>query len=226
MALYLITTPIGNLKDITDRAKEELDRVDLILAEDTRQTAKLLKHLKIDDYEITTYNDQNKHRKIPQIITQLQQGKEVGLVSNAGSPVISDPGYELVKMAIKQKVEIISIPGPTALTTALVVSGFPPTRFSFLGFLPKSKAKKHSIFSSLNQTRDDIPTIIFYESPKRLISTLNVVQETFGNIQTVICRELTKKFEEKIRGDISEVIRTLQSRDEIKGEITVLIKLK
>ncbi len=226
MALYLITTPIGNLGDITQRAQETLGQVDLILAEDTRQTAKLLKHLKIDDYEITTYNDQNKHRKIPQIITQLQQGKEVGLVSNAGSPVISDPGYELVKMAIKQKVEIISIPGPTALTTALVVSGFPPTRFTFLGFLPKSKTKKTAIFKSLSQTKENIPTVIFYESPKRLIATLEVAHQVFGNLPTVICRELTKKFEEKIRGKLVEVIDKLKQRDGIKGEITALIKLE
>jgi len=226
MALYLITTPIGNLRDITRRAKEELSQMDLILAEDTRHTAKLLKHLNIDNYEITTYNDQNKQRKIPLIITLLKQGKNIGLVSNAGSPVISDPGYELVKRAISQKIDIISIPGPTALTSALVVSGFPPTRFTFLGFLPKSKAKKLSIFKSLNQTRDNIPTIIIYESPKRLIATLKEAQKAFGDISTVICRELTKKFEEKVRGDISEVIKTLQLREEIKGEITVLFKLK
>ncbi len=225
MSLYLISTPIGNISDLTYRAKETLADLDIILAEDTRETINLLNHYQISPSLLTTYNEQNKQRKIYQVIDWLKQGKKVGLVSNAGTPVISDPGYELVRLAVKENIDIIPIPGPTALISALTVSGFPPTRFVFLGFLPKSKNKKAEIFNQLNQSSGLIPTVIFYESPKRILKTLQLAETEFGSIPAVICRELTKKFEEKIRGNLKEILDNLKKRKEVKGEITVVFKL-
>lgn len=226
MALYIVSTPIGNLKDMTKRAKISLSKMDIILAEDSRKTSNLLKSYQISAPKLVTYNDHNKLEKIPEVISWLKQGKKVALVSNAGTPVVSDPGYELVKSAVKEDIDIIPIPGPTALIAALTVSGFPPTRFVFLGFLPKSKKKKTQIFNQLNQSSDLIPTVIFYESPKRILKTLKVAQKTLGNIEVVICRELTKKFEEKIRGDLEEALENLEKRQTMKGEITVVLKLE
>ncbi len=202
-----------------------MTEVDILLAEDTRKTTQLLNNYGIKPKKITAYNQENKHKKIPEVIQKLNQGESVGLVSNAGTPLISDPGYELVKLAVNQGVKLISIPGPSAVITALVVSGFPPTRFTFLGFLPKSGNKKSEIFKKLNQNKDLLPTVVFYESPKRILDTLKTMAETLGDIEIVICRELTKKFEEKIRGKLGEAIAELESRPEIKGEITVVCKL-
>lgn len=225
MALYIIPTPIGNLGDLTFRAKQTLASLDIILAEDPRRTIRLLNHYQVAGPDLTAFNDHNHQRKIPQIINWLKETKKIGLVSNAGTPVISDPGYRLVKAAIKENIPIIPLPGPTALITGLTASGFPPTRFSFLGFIPKGKKKKSKIFNQLVESKDLIPTIVFYESPKRLVSTLEVIQEELGNIPIVICREMTKKYEEFLRGNLDLVIDQLKKRSEIKGEVTVVIKL-
>ncbi len=226
MSLYVISTPIGNLGDITQRAKETLSEMDIVLAEDTRKTNQLFNHFQISGPSLTAYNEQNKQEKIPLVIKWLKEGRKVGLVSNAGTPLISDPGYQLVRLAVKERIEIIAIPGPSALITALVVSGFPPTRFVFLGFLPKSRGKKTKIFKNLLKTKNQLPTVVFYESPNRVIKTLQTVLKTAGDVQVVICRELTKKFEEKIRGTLKEVLEKLGQNEKIKGEITVVLKLK
>lgn len=226
MPLYIISTPIGNLDDLTLRAKKKLSEMEIILAEDTRKTGRLLSHFDISGPSLIFYDEHNQQQLNPKVINWLKQNKKIGLVSNAGTPLISDPGYNLVKQVIKLGMELIPIPGPTALITALVVSGFPPTRFSFLGFLPKSSSKKSKIFKELKKSKNLIPTIIFYESPNRLKKTLKIIEKELGNVSIVVCRELTKKFEEKIRGTTAEVIDNLNSREEIKGEVTVLIKLE
>ncbi len=226
MSLYIISTPIGNLGDMTERAKQTITEVDILAAEDTRKASNLINHFGLTASRLTAYNDQNKERKIPQILNWLAQGKKVGIISNAGTPLISDPGYQLVRQAVKQGHEIISIPGPTALITALVVSGFPPTRFAFLGFLPKSSSKKSEIFKNLDQNKDLLPTVVFYESPNRLVATLETILKTLGNIQVVICREMTKKYEQKIRGKTSQIIEKIQNQEKIRGEITIILKLK
>ncbi len=225
MPLYIISTPIGNLSDISERSKKTLEKVDLLLAEDTRKTVQLFDCFNLSLPKITSYNDRNKHQKIAEIINLLKKGQAVGLVSNAGTPLVSDPGYQLVRRAIEEGIQIISIPGPTALIQALLVSGFPPTRFCFLGFLTKSKKKKADIFNQLHENRQIIPTVIFYESPKRLISTLEIIQENLGNKSVVICRELTKKYEDKTRGTIIQVAAKLKKKKKIRGEVTVVLDL-
>jgi len=225
MSLYIISTPIGNMEDITDRAKKMLSQVDVILAEKTSKVDHLFSKLGIERPRITSYNEQNKYQKINQVINWLGENKDVGLVSEAGTPLVSDPGYELVRVVIKNNFEVKPVPGPSALIAALTVSGFPPTRFSFLGFLSKNKSKKKKIFRKLLVNKKLIPTIVFYESPQRVIKTLKLVKKVVGDVSVVVCRELTKKFEEKIRGNVSEVIGELERRKKVKGEITVVVRL-
>ena len=217
--LYVCGTPIGNLKDITLRALEILKKVDLIAAEDTRRTQKLLNYYEIDT-PLTSYHEHNAKQKKKRLLSKIKKGSEVALVSDAGMPTISDPGYELVKLLRAENIEIIPIPGPTAMTSALVVSGLATDRFVFEGFLPRKKGERKRYLQDLEaETR----TMIFYESPRRIVKTLRDILDVLGNRQIVVCRELTKKFEEKISGKVSELLAQFKT-DAPKGEIVIVLE--
>jgi 16S rRNA (cytidine1402-2'-O)-methyltransferase len=217
--LYICGTPIGNLEDITLRCLAILKEVDLIAAEDTRHTKILLNHYQIRKPS-TSYHKYSKEKKIEYILQLLKEGKKIALLSDAGMPGICDPGYEIINKAIENNINIIPIPGVSALTTALVVSGFAMQRFIFEGFIPRKKREKERFFLNL---KDEERTIVFYETPHRIKDTLLVIKEIIGDRRIVIARELTKKFEEIIRGNLSSVIDTLSSK-EVKGEITVVLE--
>ena len=215
--LYIASTPIGNLADITLRAIETLKTVDLIAAEDTRHTKILTSHYDIKT-PLTSFYEYNKITKGPYLIDQLKKGKNVALVSDAGTPGISDPGYTIIRDAINNGINIIPIPGPAALIAALVISGKPTHRFSFEGFLPvKSGARKNKL-KSISQHET---TTIIYESPHRLLKTLQDMLEVLGDRKIVCARELTKKFEEVKREKISELIGHF-TKNEIRGEFIII----
>jgi 16S rRNA (cytidine1402-2'-O)-methyltransferase len=216
--LYIVSTPIGNLKDITLRAIDTLREVDLILAEDTRRTKILLREYMIKDKQIISYNDINKTRITQKAIELLKQGKDLALVSDSGTPGISDPGFYLVREAIKYNIDISPIPGPTAIISALVCSGLPTDKFGFFGFLPKKDGKKRDVFEWISKTEN--LTFIYYESPHRIIKTLRLMNEIIPEKNIVIARELTKKFEEFIRGKVKEVYQKVKK---LKGEIVLII---
>jgi 16S rRNA (cytidine1402-2'-O)-methyltransferase len=222
--LYIVATPIGNLKDITLRAIEILKEVDFVLAEDTRKTKILLDHYQIEK-PLISYHQHSKLEKIDQIINLLKEGKNLALVSEAGTPGISDPGNKLIEKVIESlgnKVKIIPIPGPSALTCAASISGFPMDKFLFLGFLP-SKRKRKKFFEKIIKSRYPV---ILYESPYRILKTLKELHEAKIKLNTelniVVCRELTKKFETIYRGKIKEVVEKIKN-DKIKGEFVIII---
>jgi 16S rRNA (cytidine1402-2'-O)-methyltransferase len=216
--LYLVSTPIGNLEDITLRALRTLKEVDLIAAEDTRKTKRLLHHYHITT-PVTSYFEHTSMRKTHSLIAQLQQGKSIALVSEAGTPTISDPGLKLSFRAIENQIEVIPVPGVSALITALSASGISTTSFIFEGFIPRKSGKRRNLFTSLCK---EPRTLIFYESPRRLLATLQDLLEAVGDRKIVIARELTKMFEEMIRGSISETIALLEGKT-IKGEVTIIV---
>ncbi len=216
--LYIVSTPIGNLEDITLRAIRTLGEVDLIAAEDTRRTKILLNHYQIRA-KLISYHEHNKVLRGKWLITQLKKGKDVALVSDAGTPGISDPGEYLVRLAWKDSINIIPIPGASAVITALSISGFPASRFVFEGFLPHKKTQRRK---SLESLKDEKRTLIFYESPHRLLASLKDIFDIYGDREILVGRELTKLYEEIIRRPISEVIQEFENR-KIKGEITLLI---
>jgi len=216
--LYVVSTPIGNLEDITLRALRILKEVDLIAAEDTRHTRKLLSHYDIHT-SITSYFEHNKLAKSELILKKLSQGQNIALVSDAGTPGISDPGYLIIKLCIESRIQIIPIPGATACIAAAVVSGFPLHNFVFEGFLsPKSGKRRKKLEALRNEPR----TLIFYESPHRLIKFLNDALEILGDRQTVIVREMTKVFETIYRGQISDALSNFQE-EKPRGEFTIVI---
>ncbi|MGI6711304.1 MAG: 16S rRNA (cytidine(1402)-2'-O)-methyltransferase [Bacillota bacterium] len=217
-SLYLVATPIGNLDDISIRALRVLKEVDLIAAEDTRHTRKLLSHYNIHT-PLTSYFEHNKRVKGEYIVSQLKQGKSVALVSDAGMPGISDPGEDLVREVIAQGLKVCPIPGPSASIAALVVSGLPTDRFIFEGFLPREKKDKRQ---RMNCLKAEQRTIILYESPYRLIDTLMEFLQVLGDRKAAVSREITKKYEETIRGTLSEMISYFQDNPP-KGEITLVI---
>jgi len=216
MALYIVATPIGNLEDISFRVIKVLNEVDLILAEDTRRTSILLNHYKVKN-KIESFNDFNKEKKTPSIIEQLKNNKRIAIVSDSGTPGISDPGFYLVREAVKEGIDIVPIPGANAAITALVSSGFATDKFMFLGFLPK---KENRLKKSLMEIKKNNITTIFYESPYRIEKTLRLMSEIIPDKKICIARELTKKFEEFIRGTASEI---LKKKPKFKGEITVVV---
>lgn len=229
--LYIVATPIGNLQDITLRAIKILSEVDVIACEDTRKTGLLLtrshlvRGLTSQRPQLLSYYEQNELQRIPQIISLLKEGKDVALVSNAGTPAISDPGFKLIREAIYQGIEVISIPGPSAILTALTSSGLPTDKFLFLGYLPKKQGKRKKLLESMKTIQQfNKLTIIFFEAPHRLLKTLVDFQEVFGDIEIVICRELTKIHEEIRREKISEAIKHFE-QVKPKGEFTLLIFL-
>ena len=215
--LYLIATPIGNLNDITYRAVETLKEVDIIAAEDTRHSLKLLNYLEISKPMIS-YHRHNEDTKTAELIRILKDGKNIGLITDAGTPGISDPGEEVVKEAIKEQIEIIPIPGACALINALIASGLGTKEFAFYGFFPLDKKIREEKFDDIQKQNK---TIIFYEAPHRLIKTLQEIEQRLGNIEVVIAKELTKIHETFIRGTIEEVLETL---DDVKGEYIVLFE--
>ncbi len=211
-------TPIGNLGDITFRAVETLQQVDAILAEDTRQTKKLLDHYKIEK-KLIPYHQHNEHKNLSIIIEKLKSGETFAVCSDAGMPGISDPGYLLIREAIKENIEVITLPGAVAAIVALISSGLPCDTFVYEGFLPHKKGKQTKILSLENEKR----TTIFYESPHRIIKTLTMIVELLGADRKIaIGRELTKKFEEIIRGSASQVLKHFKLK-EPKGEFVLLI---
>jgi len=216
--LYLVSTPIGNLEDITLRAIRILKEVNLIAAEDTRRTKKLLNYYQIKT-PLTSYFEHSSSKKKQSLVSQLKRGKDIALVSEAGTPCISDPGFKLTRHAIENQIRVIPIPGASALTVALSASGLSTNSFVFEGFIPRKTAKRRNLFLSL---RDQERTLIFYESPRRVLSTLRDLLAVLGERQIVIARELTKIFEEMIRGTTSEIIEFLKDKT-IKGEITILV---
>lgn len=219
-ALYLVATPIGNLEDITLRALRTLKEVDLIACEDTRQTMKLLSHYGIEK-KTTSYHEHNELTRSAELIMHLERGESIALVTDAGMPGISDPGYRLVALAIRHKIPVVPIPGPTAFVAALVASGLPTDAFRFSGFLPEKSGKRVKLFESI---KDSPRTQIFYEAPHRLLETLQDIVDVFGPARhVVIAREVTKIYEEFVRGHAQDVLLTMQARDEIRGEITLLI---
>lgn len=249
--LFVISTPIGNLEDITLRAIRVLREVDFIACEDTRQTGLLLQQLKevppptrlhpstgvtsardsARETWLLSYYEENELQRIPQIIGLLKDGKNIALVSNAGTPTLSDPGFKLVRECITQGIVVEAIPGPSALLTALVSSGLPTDKFLFLGYLPKKSGKRKKLLENIKmapQSSNNIAinnmTIIFYESPYRLLKTLDSMLEIFGDISIVICRELTKVHEEIRRERVSEAIKHFE-QIKPQGEFTLLINL-
>lgn len=217
--LYLCATPIGNLEDITMRVLRTLKEVDLIAAEDTRNSIKLLNHFEITT-PMTSYHEYNKIDKGHTLIAKLLEGQNIALITDAGTPAISDPGEELVKMAHEAGITVTSLPGACACVTALTVSGLPTRRFAFEAFLPSDKKDRREILDSL---KDETRTIILYEAPHHLVKTLEELSETLGNRRTTICRELTKKHETVFLTTLTEALN-FYSENEPKGECVILIE--
>ncbi|MBK8352083.1 MAG: 16S rRNA (cytidine(1402)-2'-O)-methyltransferase [Saprospirales bacterium] len=221
MKLFIVPTPIGNLKDITIRAIEVLKSVDLILAEDTRTSKFLCQQYQIET-RLQAYHKDNEHKVVENIVQQIKSGTTMALVSDAGTPAISDPGFLLVRACLKEEVEVECLPGATAFVPALVNSGFPTDRFIFEGFLPHQKGRQKRLKELLEETR----TVVFYESPYRLIKLLNELKEYFGEERKVsISRELTKKFEENFHGNVADAMLHFTQK-EIKGEIVLVMEGK
>ena len=215
--LYIVSTPIGNLGDMSLRAISTLNKVSLVAAEDTRHSKKLFTYHDIET-PITSYFEHNKNYKIPQLISQLNEGKDLALISDAGTPSISDPGYRIVREAINHDIDIVSIPGASAVLAALVSSGLPTDRFLFEGFLPHKKGRLKRIES----VKDFDGTLIYYESPHRLVKSLKQLSEILGNRPAVVARELTKMHEEIKRGTLNE-LSSFYSEIKVKGECVILI---
>lgn len=219
--LFLVPTPIGNLEDMTFRGIRVLREADVILAEDTRTSAKLLDHFEIKN-KLFSHHKFNEHKTVEMIARQIEEGKNVALISDAGTPGISDPGFLLVRTCLEKDIEVECLPGATALIPALVNSGFPTDRFTFEGFLPQKKGRQKKIKELMTETR----TMIFYESPFRLVKCLEQFAEYFGpNRRASVSRELTKYFEENKRGTLAELIAYFGGKT-VKGEIVIVVEGK
>jgi 16S rRNA (cytidine1402-2'-O)-methyltransferase len=217
--LYVVATPIGNLQDITLRALDILSTVDVIAAEDTRKTGRFLKSRGIKA-RFVSYHEHNERQRCPQLLEKLSFGSSVAIVSNAGTPSVSDPGFRLVQRAIEQNIRITPIPGPSAAVSALSASGLPSDQFIFIGFLARKRGRR----SKQLLTLVDLPwTMVFYESPRRLLGLLNDILQVMGNRPAVLAREMTKRHEEFVRGRLSELLKVLTERSLIKGECTLIV---
>jgi 16S rRNA (cytidine1402-2'-O)-methyltransferase len=223
--LYLVATPIGNLGDITLRALDVLHRVDRIACEDTRQTQKLLNHFQILKPTVSCHEHNERDRAL-ELVRALKAGERIALVSDAGTPAVSDPGALLVREAIAAGVTVIPIPGANAALSALVASGMPATEFQFFGFLPeKAGARRTHLEKLATQPRETVQTLIFYEAPHRILETLADIEAIWGpELHVVVARELTKVHEEFVRGTVAEVHKQLAARDRMRGEITLLLE--
>ncbi len=219
--LFVIPTPIGNLKDITLRALEVLREVNYIACEDTRRTKILLNHYEIKGKKLISYYEPKEEKQIPRILKILEK-EDVALVSDAGTPAVSDPGYRLIRRCIEEGVEVEVLPGPSAVITALVGSGLPTDRFVFLGFPPKKGTK--GFFEELKACEDT--TFVLFESPKRILKTLSLMGEVFGDVEVCVARELTKIHEEYLRGTLSDVLGELEGRKSIKGEVVLIFRVR
>lgn len=219
-SLYLVATPIGNLEDMTYRAVRTLRECDIIAAEDTRQTRKLLSHFEITPSMLFSYHEHNKAASGPELIRYIIEGKNLALVSDAGLPAISDPGADLVALAVSHGIPVIPIPGANAALSALIASGLPTTSFTFIGFLPRERKDIRSVLSGLRSAQG---TLLFYESPHRISKTLAHLQEAFGNRRIVLARELTKRYEEFLRGTIEECLVWLSEHPPL-GEYVIVLE--
>lgn len=217
--LYIVATPIGNLADTTQRAIQTLKEVDLIAAEDTRHTHKLLQHYGIDTKTIS-YHDHNEQQRSEELLARLNEGSDVAIVSDAGTPGINDPGFRLVRLAVENDIRVVSVPGPSALITALVASGLPTDEFFFGGFLPARSGARRNRLTDLREVPG---TLIFYETPHRLGAALNDAAEILGPRPAVVARELTKLHEELRRGALDELAKHYSSAEGVRGEIVLLI---
>lgn len=219
--LYLCATPIGNLEDITYRVIRILNEVDLIGAEDTRHSIKLLNHFGIST-PMTSYHEYNKVEKAKTLVKMMQEGRNIALITDAGTPGISDPGEELVRQCFEAGIEVSSVPGPAACITALTMSGFSTRRFAFEAFLPKDKKERQQVLSEL---KEESRTMVIYEAPHHLLETLKELREQIGNRRVTLCRELTKKYEEAKQSTFDELIDKYE-REEIRGECVLVIEGK
>lgn len=220
--LYVVSTPLGNLEDITIRALNVLREVDIIACEDTRHSGKLLSHYGIET-PVTSYFEQNEETKSKTLLSLINEGKNIAVISDAGTPSISDPGYRIVDLCIENEIDVVSIPGPSSVISALTSSGLPTDKFFFTGFLPRSKGKLTELMSKISEYP---ATIILFDSPKRVVRNLGYILEILGNRKAAICREMTKLHEEIIRGNISDIIKILRDRESVRGEITIIIEGK
>jgi len=219
--LYVVGTPIGNLEDITLRAIRILKEVDLIACEDTRRTQKLLNVYKIQTPTVS-YHEHNEMTRAPELIIQMEEGSSIALVTDAGMPVVSDPGFRLVHLAVRHSIPVVPVPGASAFVAALAASGLPVDKFRFLGFLPSKKGERRK---ALEELKDATRTLVFYEAPHRLLEMLKDAREILGEREIVIAREVTKIHEEFVRGTTGTALEYLKRRP-VKGEITVLIGLQ
>ena len=216
--LYVIPTPIGNLDDITIRAIKTLEFVDIILCEDTRRSQKLLSHLGIKS-KLKSHHKFNEHKEVNNIVNKIKSGINIGVISDAGTPGISDPGFLLVRSCLNSNIDIECLPGPTALIPALIISGLPMEKFVFEGFLPTKKGRKTKLQNLSTETR----TMIFFESPHKLTKTLIDFQNTFGSERNIsVSREITKMYEHTLRGKINEILEKLQNKKN-KGEFVIVV---
>ncbi|MGA7143528.1 MAG: 16S rRNA (cytidine(1402)-2'-O)-methyltransferase [Desulfobacterales bacterium] len=218
--LYVVATPIGNMDDITVRALDVFGRVDLVAAEDTRHTGKLLKHHQIK-CRLMSYHEHNEKERTPLLVERLKSGSSIALVSNAGTPTVSDPGYMLLQKALENNIKVVPIPGPSALLAALSISGLPTDSFIFIGFCAKKKSRR---LKQLQKFASETRTLIFYENPGRILAFMNEIKDIMGDRYGILCREMTKLHEEFLRGRLSEVIKMLSDRPVVKGECTLLVK--
>ena len=216
--LFIVATPIGHLKDITLRALEVLKVADAVACEDTRRTGQLLKHYEISA-KLLSFHDHSGPARVREIISLLKEGKNVALVSDGGTPLISDPGFPLVREAIREKIRVEAIPGPTALVTALVASGLPTERFTFWGFLPPKSARRKK---ELEEASSIEQTLVFFESPYRVGAVLAEMLEIFGDREAALARELTKKFEEIARGTLTELAERYR-KEKVLGEVVLVV---
>ncbi|MEK5182797.1 16S rRNA (cytidine(1402)-2'-O)-methyltransferase [Paenibacillus odorifer] len=219
-SLFLVATPIGNLEDMTYRAVRTLQECDIIAAEDTRQTRKLLSHFEISPSMLFSYHEHNKAASGPELVRYIIEGKNLALVSDAGLPAISDPGADLVALAISHGIPVIPIPGANAALSALIASGLSTNTFTFIGFLPRERKDIRAVLSPLRSAQG---TLLFYESPHRVVKTLAHLQEAFGNRQIVLARELTKRYEEFLRGSIEECTLWLTEHPPL-GEYVIVVE--
>jgi 16S rRNA (cytidine1402-2'-O)-methyltransferase len=217
--LYVVATPIGNRDDITLRALDILQRVDLIAAEDTRKSGRFLAHHRIKN-QLVSYHEHNETKRTPQLIEKLLAGTSIALISNAGTPSVSDPGFRLIAAAIEHKIVVTPIPGVTAATAAMSVSGLPTDSFMFVGFAPKKKGKRIKFLKAIGARSE---SLVFYESPKRIISLLEDIITSLGDRHAMLAREMTKLHEEFIRGPLSQILNVIGSRSTVKGECTLLV---
>lgn len=217
--LFIVGSPIGNLGDITVRAKEILSTVDMVLCEDTRVTRNLMKHIG-STVPLLSLHQHTTPAQLDRILQQIADGKTAAYVSDAGTPGISDPGGKMVEVAYEKGITVIGIPGPSAVITALSISGFPSDKFLFLGFLPHKKGRE-TLFKRIAETEE---TVVLYESPHRLIRALESLQEIIGNRQVAVCRELTKIYESVVRGSVDEVIKHFTDQpDQVRGEVVIIV---